>query len=556
MRRKNLLTQVLVANLLLMVAAVVAASVAGNPSFDLGRRPELALVLGLAVALTILANVFMLQRRFRPLERLVDEMERADLSRPRANLSRPSDGRSDPEEVARLQLAFRRMLDRLEAERRRTSSAALAAQEEERARVARDLHDEVNQSLTALLLRLEAARVKAPVELAHELADTKALANQAMEELLMLARQLRPTALDDLGPQGGAGRPRRGARAPGRDQDELRGARRLLRPAVRRAARRLPGRPGGALERRPSLRRRDRQGPPAASDPPGEGDRVELTVGDDGSGFTFDQAARGLGIAGMRERALLVGGDVEVESRPNVGTRVSLRVPLHPADTETRPWSNPQTEPQPMKVLIADDHGIVRSGLRMLLERQMDIEVIGEAADGAQARDMAIRERPDLAILDVKMPKLTGLQATREIRAQAPDVAVLILSMYDDERYLFEALKAGASGYVLKAQADSDLLEAVRAVERGEPFLTPEAQRALIKDVLGEGSSREEELTPREQEVVKLVAEAHTNREIAEILHLSEKTVENHRSNAMRKLGMRDRVELVRYAIRKGLIDP
>ena len=149
-----------------------------------------------------------------------------------------------------------------------------------------------------------------------------------------------------------------------------------------------------------------------------------------------------------------------------------------------------------MKVLIADDHGIVRSGLRMLLERQMDIEVIGEAADGAQARDMAIRERPDLAILDVKMPKLTGLQATREIRAQAPDVAVLILSMYDDERYLFEALKAGASGYVLKAQADSDLLEAVRAVERGEPFLTPEAQRALIQDVLGEGSSREEELTP------------------------------------------------------------
>jgi DNA-binding NarL/FixJ family response regulator len=209
-----------------------------------------------------------------------------------------------------------------------------------------------------------------------------------------------------------------------------------------------------------------------------------------------------------------------------------------------------------MKVLIADDHGIVRSGLRMLLERQMDIQVIGEASDGAEARDMAIRERPDLAILDVKMPKLTGLQATREIRDQAPDVAVLILSMYDDERYLFEALKAGASGYVLKSQADSDLIEAVRAVERGEPFLTPEAQRALIQDVLGEGASREEELTPREQEVVKLVAEAHTNREIAAILHLSEKTVENHRSNAMRKLGMRDRVELVRYAIRKGLIEP
>ena len=209
-----------------------------------------------------------------------------------------------------------------------------------------------------------------------------------------------------------------------------------------------------------------------------------------------------------------------------------------------------------VKVLIADDHGIVRSGLRMLLEQQSDIEVVAEASDGAEARDLAIRERPDLAILDVKMPKLTGLQATREIREQAPNVSVLILSMYDDERYLFEALKAGASGYVLKTQADVDLLEAVRAVERGEPFLTPDAQRALIKDVLGQGAERTDELTPREEEVVKLVAEAHTNREIAEILHLSEKTVENHRSNAMRKLGMRDRVELVRYAIRRGLIEP
>jgi DNA-binding NarL/FixJ family response regulator len=147
-----------------------------------------------------------------------------------------------------------------------------------------------------------------------------------------------------------------------------------------------------------------------------------------------------------------------------------------------------------MKVLIADDHGIVRSGLRMLIERQSDMEVIGEASNGAEARDLAIRERPDLAILDVKMPKLTGLQATREIREQAPDVSVLILSMYDDERYLFEALKAGASGYVLKAQADVDLIEAVRAVERGEPFLTPEAQRALIKDVRVQG-----QLFPRER---------------------------------------------------------
>jgi DNA-binding NarL/FixJ family response regulator len=209
-----------------------------------------------------------------------------------------------------------------------------------------------------------------------------------------------------------------------------------------------------------------------------------------------------------------------------------------------------------MRVLIADDHGIVRSGLRLLLERQPDIEVIAEAADGAEAREIAVRERPDLAILDVRMPTLTGLQATREIKEQAPDVAVLILSMHDDDRYLFEALKAGASGYVLKTQADTDLMKAIRAVERGEPFLTPKAQRALIKDVLERGDEAEAELSPREEQIVKMVAEANTTRQIAEILHLSEKTVENHRANAMRKLGMRDRVELVRYAIRRGLIEP
>src|SRR3954453_5318906 len=332
MRRKNLLTQVLVANLLLMVAAVVAAGVAGNPSLDLGSQPELALVLGFAVALTILVNVFMLQRRFRPLERLVDEMERADLSRPGANLRRAVDGRSDPEEVTRLQLAFRRMLERLEAERRRTSSAALAAQEEERARVARDLHDEVNQSLTALLLRLEAARVKAPVELAHELADTKALANQAMEELLMLARQLRPTALDDLGLNAAlAGHVkelgRRGkVNATFESTGDFSGLPADVQLVVYRVAQEAlsnAAQHSGAERVEVQLAR--------------EGDRVELTVGDDGSGFTFDQAAKGLGIAGMRERALLVGGDMQVESRLYTGTRVRLTVPLEGADT-SREW--------------------------------------------------------------------------------------------------------------------------------------------------------------------------------------------------------------------------
>ena len=209
-----------------------------------------------------------------------------------------------------------------------------------------------------------------------------------------------------------------------------------------------------------------------------------------------------------------------------------------------------------MKVLIADDHGIVRSGVRMLLEREKDIDVVAEAEDGATARDLAIREKPDLAILDVKMPKLTGLQATREIREQAPEVAVLILSMYDDERYLFEALKAGAAGYVLKHEAGQELVDAARAVLRGESFLTSAAQRSLVRAWLTDGSAGPREpLSPREQEVLKLIAEAHTNKQIAEILHLAEKTVESHRANLLRKLGMRDRVELVRYAIRRGLTE-
>jgi DNA-binding NarL/FixJ family response regulator len=210
-----------------------------------------------------------------------------------------------------------------------------------------------------------------------------------------------------------------------------------------------------------------------------------------------------------------------------------------------------------MRILIADDHGIVRSGLRLLLDRQPDMNVVAEASDGAEAVEVALRERPDLCILDVGMPRLTGLQAAREIKAQAPEVTVLILSMHRDERYVFEALKAGASGYVLKAEADQDLVEAARAVGRGEAFLTNAAERSLIRDwISSDASGPREALTPREQEVVKLIAEAHTNAQIAEVLHLAEKTVESHRANVLRKLGMRDRVELVRYAIRRGLVEP
>jgi len=210
-----------------------------------------------------------------------------------------------------------------------------------------------------------------------------------------------------------------------------------------------------------------------------------------------------------------------------------------------------------VRILVADDHGIVRAGIRLLLERQPDLDVVAEAADGVEAVEQALATHPDLCILDVGMPRMTGLQAAREIRSHLPEARVLMLSMHDDERYLFEALKAGASGYVLKREADQDLVGAVRAVGRGEAFLTNAAERSIIRRWMEEGDEGPViPLTPREEEVVKLIAEAHTNSQIAAILHLSEKTIESHRANVLRKLGMRDRVELVRYAIRRGLVEP
>jgi DNA-binding NarL/FixJ family response regulator len=209
-----------------------------------------------------------------------------------------------------------------------------------------------------------------------------------------------------------------------------------------------------------------------------------------------------------------------------------------------------------MRILIADDHGIVRGGMKLLIDRQPDMEVVAEAEDGVEAVETALKVRPDLAVLDVSMPRLTGLQAARQIKSHLPDCQVLMLSMHDDQRYVFEALKAGASGYVLKRDVDQSLLDAIRAVHRGEAFLTNAVERSLIREWMSDSTKGPEEpLSPREQEVLKLIAEAHTNREIADTLHLAEKTVESHRANILRKLGMRDRVELVRYAVRRGLIE-
>jgi DNA-binding NarL/FixJ family response regulator len=218
------------------------------------------------------------------------------------------------------------------------------------------------------------------------------------------------------------------------------------------------------------------------------------------------------------------------------------------------------TTPLKTRVLLADDHAVVRSGLRVVLDSEPDMEVIAEATDGAQALEMALDPNVDLAILDVSMPRMTGLQAAVELRRRRPGLRVLILSMHESEQYFFAAIKAGAAGYVLKTAANRDLVEACRATMRGEPFIYPSAVTTLIRDYLDRvrdgAAAPEDPLTPRELEVTKLIGEGHTSEEIAETLAISKKTVERHRENILEKLGMRNRVELTRYAIRRGLVAP
>jgi DNA-binding NarL/FixJ family response regulator len=212
------------------------------------------------------------------------------------------------------------------------------------------------------------------------------------------------------------------------------------------------------------------------------------------------------------------------------------------------------------RILVADDHPIVRSGLRKVLDAKPDMEVVAEAEDGAEAVRLALSEDAHVAILDVSMPRMTGIQAAEELHKRKPELKLLMLSMYDSEQFLFESLRAGASGYVLKSGADQDIVEAVRRTMRGQSFLYPSAVSTLVRDFVDRGRPDEEQqldiLTPRELQVLKLIAEAHTSKEIANELVISVKTVERHRQNILDKLGMSDRVELTRYAIRRGLIQP
>lgn len=214
----------------------------------------------------------------------------------------------------------------------------------------------------------------------------------------------------------------------------------------------------------------------------------------------------------------------------------------------------------PLRILIADDHAVVRSGLRLILSGQPDLEIVGEAATGEDTIEMAIDLCPDVLLLDIAMPGMNGLEAARVIRERAPEVRIVVLTMYDDEAYLGQFLEIGAAGYVLKQAADTELLAAIRAVERGEPFIYPSLTRQLIDLFLKQSQpaaapdKSEEELSAREQEVLRLVALGYSGQQIADRLFISASTVETHRAHIMSKLGLRGRAQLVRYALGKGLL--
>ncbi len=214
-----------------------------------------------------------------------------------------------------------------------------------------------------------------------------------------------------------------------------------------------------------------------------------------------------------------------------------------------------------IKILIADDHVLIREALKAMLETETDIEIVGEAGNGREAVDKAIQLRPDVVMMDISMPLMDGLTATYQIKQAAENIQVLVLTGHDNEEYLFQLLQAGGSGYVLKQANTAELIAAIHAAHRGEVFLYPSVAKTFITNYLqlvqqGDNPSNADLLTPREQEILKLIAEGYTNQEIAKLIHRSIKTVQAHRANLMEKLKLHDRTELVRYAIRKGLIEP
>ena len=492
----------------------------------------------------------LLRRVVAPLGQLARRMETVDLLRRGQRI----DVRRD-DEIGRVVRAFNRMLDRLESERQQSGRRVLAAQEAERVGIARDLHDEVGQVLTGVLLHLNSIAEAVPTH-RDEIDAAKQAVRVALDEVRRISSELRPEMLEHLGLVSALTElSTTFARVSGlRVERQFDPALPKLSADAELAVYRIAqegltnvARHAAATEVTIALER----GPGS----------VVLSVGDDGRGFDGPPQEHG-GLRSMRERALLIDGALAVKPRRRGGVEVRLEVPA-PAAVQAAAGScgGEVLMPIPLvtRILVADDYPIVRSGLKKVLDAAPDLEVVAEAEDGAEAVEKALSEDIHLVILDVSMPRMTGIQAAAELHKRKPELKTLMLSMHDSEQFLFEALKAGASGYVLKSGADTDIVEACRSAMRGDSFLYPSAVTTLVRDYVARGGGGEEQfdiLTPRELEVLKLIAEAQTSKDIAATLFISVKTVDRHRQNILDKLGMRDRVELTRYAIRRGLIQP
>jgi DNA-binding NarL/FixJ family response regulator len=292
---------------------------------------------------------------------------------------------------------------------------------------------------------------------------------------------------------------------------------------------------------------------------------AELTVVDDGKGFDLEEISRprqatGLGLSGMRERAALLGGTLTIDSTPGTGTRITLDVPLdrppaYPGVGQERIAGRRGELSTVTRVLLVDDHAMFREGLAAVLNAWPGIQVIGEAEDGRQALEMIERLNPDVVVMDIAMPNLNGLDATRQINRRFPEVRVVILTTYESRQYLVQIVKVGAAACVLKRSAGTELVAAVRAAAQGESYVSPTIAGMMLDDYgvrIDQGG--DDMLTEREREVLQLVVEGRTHREIADQLFVSVKTVQTHRAHILRKLGAHDRADLVKHAISTGMI--